>query len=265
MATSPNLFIEDALGVNRGLLMFSGELTVDQVDSIFEATAAVPALAQTFATIRDIEDPELKEQLFAALQDDATQERLMTAFREDPTLVDRMNTVLARDPEEFKRMLPQLTAPDADIAAVLEGSTTAEEVAAYTAQQPEQPAAADGLGGFMDQLRGMFEGIDMEQIGGNLLQMMGSLLVGLQNLVMPLIGGIMNSLTSLGGSDSVIAAGNGHPDTGPGAQALAMANAGNLTAVYDQEGATRTPAPAQQPPQQPRPEQEVQPGMAGPQ
>ena len=63
MATSPNLFIEDALGVNRGLLMLSGELTVDQVDSIFEATAAVPALAQTFATIRDIEDPELKDKV----------------------------------------------------------------------------------------------------------------------------------------------------------------------------------------------------------
>ena len=233
--------------------MLSGELTVDQVDSIFEATAAVPALAQTFATIRDIEDPELKEQLFAALQDDATQERLMTAFREDPTLVDRMNTVLARDPEEFKRMLPQLTAPDADIAAVLEGSTTAEEVAAYAARQAEQPAA-DGLGGFMDQLRGMFEGIDMEQIGGNLLQMMGSLLVGLQNLVMPLIGGIMNSLSSLGTSGDLITEGNGHPDTGPGAQARTLVM--NDGAVYNQDGdrvATIHAPGSQLPPQQPDP------------
>lgn len=258
MVTVPAYVFENDKMFTRGILQ--AKLPVDQVDSIYEATEAVPQLAETFSLASGVEDENFTTTLIEALQDEGAQERILTALSEDPSLVDQINTIIARDPNEFSEILPRMAEPDADIADILQGRTTPEEVTAHIETSAAENDAGL-LGGFGQKILDMFENFDLSEIGGNMFQFFADILIGLQGAVVGAFDGLFNSLSSLDNSDSVMVEGNSHPTTGTSAQLRERMPGGNVSG-YDADGQPikqqtspdAVPQPDQQP-NQPRPDE----------
>lgn len=230
--------------------------TEDQIETVMTIREEHPNLANIdFMPLMAEDAQPLRDQFLPLLQDEELVAKLDAALEEDPDLVNNINHLIRNNPDRLTEIAAQLQADEnASVSELLTSSVTPEEAS----------AAANNDAGFGGMLQDFLGDFDMENIGGNLLQLMGTLLVGLQNMVMPLINGIMGSLTSLGNSESVIRAGNDRQDTGVGAQALGLANGNASKAVYDQDGAAvTTPEPTPNPHADTRPVRDVQPGVTG--
>lgn len=241
-----NLMNGGALQGVATTVMRQAGFTEDQIETVMTIREEHPNLANIdFMPLMAEDAQPLRDQFLPLLQDEDLVAKLDAALGEDPDLVNNINHLIRNNPDRLTEIAAQLQADEnASVSELLTSSVTPEEASAAANNDA-------GFGGMLQEFLGDF---DMENIGGNLLQLMGTLLVGLQNMVMPLIGGIMNSLSSLGSSGDLIQAGNGHPETGAGAQARTLVM--NDGAVYNQEGdrvATIHVPGTQQPPQQPDP------------
>jgi len=225
--------VDIAAGFRRMVMQANG-LSSGQIDTIERLTTQYPAL--TNLNLRDvITNPamaDLKNDVLRMLDNPQLAEQFGRQMQADPTLVDRMNHLIANDPAKLRTMLPEFERTPDRLAGLLNESVTPQQ-----AQVARDTAAAGPQGNnpLMSGLQDFLKSLGNLSFG-DICKVLIGLIQGAHGLATGLVSGMMN----FGRSGELVVTGNGVNDPNSPLRAAATMVGANPTLNIESPDGVRT-------------------------